>query len=168
MQRVVAQKIADFDREYLDGLSKAGVNVTMGADDAGFLMSYFKNGGGYYLMTGAEKEIINGKIKMKQGQQISHFTEEGLVFADGEEIKADVVVLATGYTNMKSSAEKIFGKEGSKMNEVWGLDDEGELKTVWRPSGHPGLWAQAGNLALNREMSKRLALNIKARLLGLA
>ena len=88
--------------------------------------------------------------------------------ADGEEIKADVVVLATGYTNMKSSAEKIFGKEGSKMNEVWGLDDEGELKTVWRPSGHPGLWAQAGNLALNREMSKRLALNIKARLLGLA
>lgn len=105
---------------------------------------------------------------MKQGQEIDHFTTDGIAFAEGAEIKADLVVLATGYGNMKQSAINVFGKEGEKMNPVWGLDKEGELNTVWRPSGHPGLWAQAGNLALNRWHSKKLALNIKARLEGIA
>lgn len=131
-------------------------------------MSYFKRGGGYYLGTAAEDFIIDGRIKMKQGHGVDHFTEDGIVFSDGQEIKADLVVLATGYQNMKTSAVAIFGAEGEKIKPVWGLDEEGELNTVWRQSGHPGLWVQAGNLALNRDMSKRLALNLKARLLGLA
>lgn len=142
----------------------------MGEKDAGFLMSYYMKGGGYYLGTGAEDQIINGNIKIKQGQEISHLTEDSMVFADGSSIKTDLVVLATGYDNMRGSAIRILGKEGERMKPIWGLDDDGELRAVWRPSdsGHPGLVAQAGDLALNRDMSKRLALNLKARLVGVA
>ncbi|CAO1638855.1 unnamed protein product [Sympodiomycopsis kandeliae] len=168
MQVEVAKKIAHHDRQAIDGLTKAGFKVGKGVQDAGFLMSYYIKGGGYYLGTGAEDQIINGRIKMKQGQEVSHLTKDSIVLQDGTSIPADLVVLATGYTNMQTSAVKIFGKEGERMRPIWNLDEEGELNTVWRPSGHPGLWAQAGNLALNREMSKRLALNLKARLLGIA
>ena len=84
---------------------------------------------------------------MKQGQQISHFSKNSIHFADGSSLEADLVVLATGYRNMRETAIKIFGeKEGSRVRPVWGLDDEGELRTVWRPTGHPALWIQAGNL----------------------
>lgn len=167
MQREVAKKIADFDRKTLDGLAKAGFKTGMGVDDAGFLMSYFKRGGGYYLGTSAEDYIIDGRIRVAQGREIARLTEKSVVLSDGTELQADLVVLATGYTNMKASAVRIFGEHAEKMKPVWGLDEEGELNTVWRPSGAKGLWAQAGNLALNREMSRRLALNIKARLEGL-
>lgn len=45
-------------------------------------------------------------------------------------------MLTLSLQNMKTSAVKIIGKEAEKMNEVWGLDDEGEIKTMWRGSGH--------------------------------
>ncbi|PWN53375.1 flavin-binding monooxygenase-like protein [Violaceomyces palustris] len=167
MHKDVTAKIAEYDKETLDGLQKAGFKLDFGPDDSGFLMKYFSRGGGYYLDVGASKLIADGKIKMKQGQEISHFTEDGIVFADGQEIKADIVVLATGYKNMKTTAEKILGKEASKTNDVWGLDEEGELKTIWRNSGHPGLYYMGGNLALCRYMSKKLALYIKAKELGM-
>lgn len=41
--------------------------------------------------------IIDGKIKLKHGTNIERFTKKGLVFDDGSELDADVVVFATGY-----------------------------------------------------------------------
>jgi muconolactone delta-isomerase len=38
--------------------------------------------------------------------------------------------------NMKATAIKVLGKEAERMNEVWGLDEEGEVKAMWRASGH--------------------------------
>lgn len=106
---------------------------------------------------------------MKQGVEIDHMTSDGVVFSDGSELQCDLIVLATGYLNMRTSAMKILGeKEGSKFNPVWGLDDEGELRVAWRPTGHSNGWIQCGNLALNRWHSKKLALQIKARLEGIA
>jgi hypothetical protein len=46
---------------------------------------------------GASKMIIDGKIKLKNDAQISHFTEKGLEFEDGSTLDADVVVFATGW-----------------------------------------------------------------------
>jgi len=69
---------------------------------------------------------------------------------------------------MKTTAVKILGKEGERINDVWGLDEEGEIKTMWRPSGHPGIYTMGGNLALCRFFSKILALRIKAQSEGLA
>lgn len=59
-------------------------------------MKYFKRGGGYYLDVGASSLIVDKKIKVKGGQEIQRFRKDGIEFADGDFLKADVVVLATG------------------------------------------------------------------------
>jgi hypothetical protein len=40
--------------------------------------------------------------------------------------------------------------------EVWGLDSEGELNQIYRPSGHPGLWFAIGGFSFSRFFSKHL------------
>ena len=72
-----------------------------GPDDAGFFMKYFQRGGGYYIDVGASQLIIDGKIKVKQGQEIDAVEEHGLLFADGTRLDADEIVFATGYDNMR-------------------------------------------------------------------
>ena len=49
-----------------------------------------------------------------------------------------------------------------QVKDVWGFDEEGELRTMWRRTGHPGYWFFGGNLALCRYYSRMLALQIKA------
>ncbi|KAK0744863.1 hypothetical protein B0T21DRAFT_407937 [Apiosordaria backusii] len=53
-------------------------------------------------------------------------------------------------------------KAGFRLKEVWGIDEEGELRSIWRRSGHPGYWLAGGNFALCRYYSRMLALQIKA------
>ena len=74
-------------------------------------MKYFQRGGGYYIDVGASQLIIDGKIKIKQGQEIAEVKPHGLLFADGSELEADEIVFATGYQNMRGTARKIFGDE---------------------------------------------------------
>ena len=38
--------------------------------------------------------LESGAIKVKSGSQITSFTETGLAFSDGTELKADTVILA--------------------------------------------------------------------------
>ena len=53
---------------------------------------------------------------------------------------ADHPVFRTGYINIKETARKIFGDEVvGQVGDVYGLDEEGELKGSFRPSGHPGV-----------------------------
>lgn len=52
-----------------------------------------------YQDVGASQLIIDGKIGLKSGSQISHFTKDGIVFEDGEKLPADVVIFATGYVH---------------------------------------------------------------------
>lgn len=42
-----------------------------------------------------QSRIFCGKVKAKTG--IDHFTKTGIVFTDGTEVDADVVIFATGY-----------------------------------------------------------------------
>jgi len=125
-------------------------------------MKYFQRGGGYYIDVGASRLIIDGKIKVKQGQEISSILPTGLKFADGSTLEADEIVFATGYQNMRSQARIIFGDEvADRVGDVWGFNAEGEFRTMWQKSGHPGLWFMGGNLALSRYYSRILALQIK-------
>ncbi|BFZ59121.1 hypothetical protein YB2330_000123 [Saitoella coloradoensis] len=164
----VTRRIADLDKDLLDGLQKAGFKLDFGDDGSGFLMKYFRRGGGYYLDVGASNLIAEGKIKVKQGVEIERFDEKGIIFKDGSRLDADIVVLATGYQNMRTTARRLLGdKVADRCNEVWGMDEEGELKTMWRSSGHPRFYFMGGNLALCRFFSKRLALQIKAQEEGL-
>ncbi|KAG0649042.1 putative oxidoreductase [Hyphodiscus hymeniophilus] len=150
------------DHKLHEGLAKAGFKIDKGPDDSGLLMKYFQRGGGYYIDVGASQLIIDGKVKIKQGQEIMEVKEQSLLFSDGTELPADEIVFATGYQNMRSTARKIFGDElADRVADVWGLDQEGELRTAWRSSGHPGFWFAGGNLALCRYFSRFLALQIK-------
>lgn len=159
----VAKKQAEQDRDLLTGLEKAGFRLDRGPSETGLFLKYFQRGGGYYIDVGASQLIIDGKIKIKQGQEITEVLPHGLRFADGSELEADEIVFATGYQNMKSQAELIFGRAVSdRVNSVWGFNEEGEFRTMWQQSGHPGFWFTGGNLAAARYYSRILALQIKA------
>jgi cation diffusion facilitator CzcD-associated flavoprotein CzcO len=163
-QQVKVTKVMNqHDAKALEGLKKAGFKVDMGPMDAGLMIKYFQRGGGYYIDVGASQLIIDGKIKIKQGQEISEILPNGLRFADGSELEADEIVFATGYQNMRTQARVIFGdKIADRVGDVWGFNEEGEFRTMWQRSGHPGFWFMGGNLALCRYYSRLLALQIKA------
>ena len=163
LHKQATQVLADLDGELLGGLEKAGFKVDFGDDGSGLFMKYLTRGGGYYIDVGASQLIADGKIKIKQGVEIERFDRDGAVFTDGTSLAADVVVFATGYQNMRESARQLLGDEvADRCSPVWGLDDEGELRTIWRRSGHERFWFMGGNLQQARTYSKFLALQIKA------
>jgi hypothetical protein len=153
---------AEHDKEMLSGLDKAGFKVDQGPDGAGLFIKYFQRGGGYYINVGASELIASGQIKVKQGQEIDEVLPQGLRFADGSELEADEIIFATGYQNMRTQTRTIFGDEvADKVGDVWGFNEEGEMRTIWQQSGHPGFWFHGGNLAMCRYYSRLLALQIK-------
>lgn len=123
---------------------------------------FLQYAGGSYIDIGASKLIIDGQIKVKQGV-VARINPHSLLLDDGTELLADEIVFATGYSNMLETTKKIMGGDfASQLKEVWGIDAEGELRSVWRRSGHPGFWLVGGNIALCRYFSRMLALQIKA------
>ncbi|OKL62252.1 hypothetical protein UA08_02479 [Talaromyces atroroseus] len=159
----VTRKFTHVDRELLEGLDRAGFKIDQGPDDGGIYIKYFQRGGGYYINVGTSKLIIDRKIRIKQGQEITRILPHGIEFADGSVLEADEIVFATGYQNMHSEAKSILGDAVTdRIGNVWGYDEEGELRSLCRPSGHPGFWYMGGNLLLCRYFSKLLALQIKA------
>ncbi len=73
------------------------------------------------------------------------YTEDGLLCANGDHIRADVVVFCTGFVgNLRVLVKELFGPVvGSQVDDFWGLDEEGEVKGAFKPSGrefYPGLW----------------------------
>ncbi|KAI9155609.1 Flavin-binding monooxygenase-like [Paramyrothecium foliicola] len=163
VHRSVIQAQLALDKDLLDGLEASGFKLDRGPDDAGLFLKYFQRGGGYYIDVGASELIASKKIKIKQGQEITEILPKGLRFADGTELDADEIVLATGYQNMRTQTRTIFGdKVADRVGDVWGYDEDNEMRAIWRNSGHPGFWFHGGNLAFCRYYSKLLALQIKA------
>ena len=115
----VTKEITRRDKDLLDGLHKAGFVTDSGPDGAGLWVKYCQRGGGYYIDVGCSQLIIDGKIKVKQGQEIEEVTEKGLLFEDGVELEADEIVFATGHENMRGTARRIFGDElGDAVKDV--------------------------------------------------
>ncbi|KAF2656748.1 putative flavin-containing monooxygenase YUCCA3 [Lophiostoma macrostomum CBS 122681] len=160
----LTKRVAVLEKENIDGLKTAGFNIHFGHDGSGIYRKYITKGGGYYIDVGCSQLIVDGKIKVEQSPGgIKGFEETHLILADGRKLEADLVVLATGYDNMKTSVEKALGKqEADRCRDVWDLDEEGEVNAMWRPSGHPALWFCGGNLALCRIYSRFLAMQIVA------
>lgn len=164
-----------FDKEFHDGLRKAGFNLTWelspGSGEVG-LEGFVLNRGasGSMIDVGCGKLIVEGKVKVKQGQDISHLDNDGIKFKDGSKLLADVIVLATGNEPVMKATRALLGDEMTDQlpPEVWGLDSEGEPNQTYRPSGHPGLWFAIGPFPFSRFFSKHLGLHILARELGIA
>jgi putative flavoprotein involved in K+ transport len=163
LHRGATQQIAELDAELLAGLESRGFALDYGEDGTGLFLKYLRRGGGYYIDVGCSELIAAGKVAVKQGVEIERFTSDGVEFSDGTSVEADIAVLATGYQNMRESARALFGDAvADRCTPVWGLDEEGELRTMWRRSGHPGFWFMGGNLNQARHYSMFLALQIKA------
>lgn len=145
-------------------LQAVGFKLDAGYGGTGVFGKYIRRGGGYYIDVGCSSLIADRKIGWKQGVSVECFTETGVRFSDGTALdNLACVVLATGYSNMRDTARRIFGdKVADRLNPVWGLNDEGDIQTMWRDSGHPGFWFMGGNLAFSRYYSKLLALRIIA------
>jgi cation diffusion facilitator CzcD-associated flavoprotein CzcO len=164
----LAKIAADRDKKMLDGLEAAGFKTDRGPSGAGIFGKYLQRGGGYYIDVGMAQLIIDGKVKVKHGQEATEVLPRGLRFADGTELEADEIVFATGYDNMRTTAKGILGDAlPDSVGDVWGWDEEGEMRGIWKNSGHPALWFHGGNLAMARYYSRLLALQILASLKGL-
>jgi putative flavoprotein involved in K+ transport len=151
------------DKGLLDGLAARGFRLHFGEDDTGFQMMYLQRGGGYYFNVGCSDLIAEGKIGLIQYSEIDQFVPEGARLRDGRIVPADLIVLATGYENQQEVARKFLGDAiADRIGPVWGFDEGGELRNMWKRTPQPGLWFTAGSLAQCRIYSKVLALQIKA------
>jgi putative flavoprotein involved in K+ transport len=131
-------------------------------------MLYLQRGGGYYFNVGCSDLIADGAIGLVQYDEIERFVPEGLRLKDGRTVPAELLVAATGYKNQQEVVRLALGNAvADRIGPVWGFDEGGELRNMWRPTPQPGLWFTAGSLAQCRIYSKYLALQIKAREVGL-
>ncbi|MFD1159138.1 NAD(P)/FAD-dependent oxidoreductase [Roseovarius aestuarii] len=161
------------DKEFYDGLEKAGFWLDWGDDDSGLFMKYLRRGSGYYIDIGASQLIIDGEIKLKRGQ-VTEVVEDGVILDTGEKVEADLIVYATGYNSMNGWVADLMGQEmADRVGKVWGLGSdttkdpgpwEGEQRNMWKPTQQENLWFHGGNLHQSRHYSQFLSLQIKARM----
>ena len=157
------------DRPLLEGLAERGFRLDFGEDGTGFQMKYLRRGGGYYFNVGCSDLIVDGEVGLLQYGHIDRFVPDGARLRDGSVAQADLLVLATGYKNQQDVARAALGDAvADRIGPVWGFDEGGELRNMWRPTAQNGLWFTAGSLAQCRIYSKYLALQIQARLEGIA
>jgi putative flavoprotein involved in K+ transport len=153
----------EVDKALLEGLEKCGFRLHCGEDETGFQMMYLRRGGGYYFNVGCSELIMSGAIKLLQFADIEKFVAQGARLRDGRGVPAELLVLATGYKNQQVAVRLYLGDEiADKIGPVWGFDDGGELRNMWRRTAQRGLWFTAGSLAQCRIFSRYLALQIKA------
>jgi putative flavoprotein involved in K+ transport len=139
-------------------------------------MKYLRRGSGYYIDVGASQLIIDGKVKLVNGQ-VEEITSNGVKLDNGKELPADVIVYATGYSSMNGFVADLISREmADKVGKVWGLGSnttkdpgpwEGEQRNMWKPTQQEGLWFHGGNLHQSRHYSQFLSLQLKARYEGI-
>ncbi|MEO0361423.1 MAG: NAD(P)/FAD-dependent oxidoreductase, partial [Pseudomonadota bacterium] len=172
LQIPIYAEMKERDKDLYERLEKAGFMLDFGEDESGLFCKYLRRGSGYYIDVGASELIADGKIKLKRGQ-IEKITQTGAV-VDGEELPADLIVLATGYGSMNGWAAQLISQEvADKVGKVWGMGSdttkdpgpwEGELRNMWKPTQQEGLWFHGGNLHQSRHYSIYLSLQLKARM----
>lgn len=123
--------------------------------------------GGVYYDTGACQLILEGKIKVRQGE-IASFTEDKIKFKDGSDEAFDAVVFATGFTGYNDSVASLLGAEhAGNLTPVGGFDDDGEIAGIARDCGIPNVYFSIGALMNARWFGKIIALQIIAQREGL-
>ncbi len=161
--RIMNAQSRELDKPLLDALARVGFRLDF-EDDTGWQFKYLTRGGGYYFNVGCSELIVEGKIPLVQFSDIESFVAEGARLRGGNLIRADLIVMATGYLGLEHLVRRLFGESvAQRVGPVWGIDEEEqELRNMWKPTGQPGLWFIAGSFAQCRIYSKYLALQIKA------
>jgi putative flavoprotein involved in K+ transport len=177
LQKALYHRIRKRDADFYERLGASGFAIDFGEDETGLMMKAYRTGSGYYIDVGASELIMNGEIRLKSGAEIKRLTRNGILFEDGDELPADVVIMCTGYHSMHETVAQIVSREvADRVGPCWGLGSgvkndpgpwQGELRNMWKPTAQEALWFHGGNLALSRFYSKILALQIKARKEGI-
>jgi putative flavoprotein involved in K+ transport len=173
----VYDEIRKRDADFYARLEKAGFLLDYGDDDSGLFMKYLRRGSGYYIDVGASELVANGDIKLRSRVDVARLTTDAVVLSDGTELPADLVVYATGFGSMNGWAADLISQEvADKVGKVWGLGSatskdpgpwEGEQRNMWKPTQQEALWFHGGNLHQSRHYSLYLALQLKARQVGI-
>ena len=177
-QKALYQTIRTRDAAFYDRLAASGFALTFGPDNTGLMMQAMRTASGYYIDVGASDLIASGKIHVLSGAGVAAMTPEGLTLSDGRSVAADVVIACTGYQSMNETVATIVSRDAADATgPSWGLGSgitgdpgpwQGEPRNMWKPTAVPNLWYHGGNLALSRFYSRFLALQLKARMEGLA
>ncbi|KAJ6500634.1 FAD/NAD-P-binding domain-containing protein [Mycena sanguinolenta] len=162
LQKVAEQTEALFVEqleEYYQSLREAGFKLVTNRN----LFSLFYSAYGVYDV-GCVDLIRSGKVKVKQGVEIARLEKNSVIFTDDSTLDTDVLVLATSFGSVRDTMRGVFGDSIiDQTSPVWGLDAEGELRGIYRPSGHPGLWFAAGEFYTSRSRAKQLVRETKQR-----
>ena len=177
LQIPLYKQMAERDAGFYERLKGAGFQHDFGDDESGLFMKYLRRGSGYYIDVGASELIADGSIKLKNGV-VKEIKPHAVVFEDGSELPADLIVYATGYGSMNGWAAQIISQQvADKVGKCWGLGSstrkdpgpwEGELRNMWKPTQQEALWFHGGNLHQSRHYSQFLSLQLKARMEGIA
>jgi putative flavoprotein involved in K+ transport len=170
------EEMRERDKDFYERLEASGFEHDWGDDGSGLFMKYLRRGSGYYIDVGAADLVANGDVRLVHGQ-VDRLTEDAVVLADGTELEADLVVYATGYGSMNGWAADLISQEvADRVGKVWGLGSdttkdpgpwEGEQRNMWKPTRQEALWFHGGNLHQSRHYSQYLALQLKARQVGI-
>ncbi|KAK5327269.1 hypothetical protein LTR93_002653 [Exophiala xenobiotica] len=157
--------MAKAEPERFDDLEKAGFKVIRYGD---IIYQVFDRFGGHYMDVGASAKISKGLIKVKSDALPLQYTGDGIKFTDGTELKADLIVFATGFVgSMKVAIHDLLGSDvAERIDDFWGVNEEGEIRGAFKPSGHPNLWMHGGTCIHARYMSRFIALQVRAALDG--
>ncbi|MGI6856432.1 NAD(P)-binding domain-containing protein [Mesorhizobium sp. 1B3] len=176
-QKALYDRIRERDAAFYERLAGSGFAIDFGHDETGLMMKAYRTGSGYYIDVGASDLIINGEIGIRSGVSIERLTPKGILFDDGSELEADVIITSTGYQSMHETVAVVVSREvADKVGPCWGLGSgvrndpgpwQGEPRNMWKPTAQEALWFHGGNLALSRFYSKFVALQIKARMEGI-
>ncbi|KAB5571773.1 dimethylaniline monooxygenase [Coniochaeta sp. 2T2.1] len=161
----VTKIMAANDAEILAGLEKTEFFLEKGQTVGdSFLSRFLKRRGGFYINHGASEAIADGRIRVLRSEKgIDRLTKDGLVLADGREVDADIIVLATSWKNFEDIVGDIMGEDVARRTKGrFGVDKQGELAGVYRPTGHPGFWVASSNFGGSQMGAPVLALQIKA------
>lgn len=158
----LTRQLAEADAELLAGLESAGFRTTLGPEDMGLPWMTYVRAGGYYIDQGAARLVAEGRIAVVHGE-VSRLHHDVVELTDHTRLGVDVIVLCSGFLSMKESLRGVLEDDVvDKVGDVWGLDDEGEIRTAFRASGHERLWLTASGFREGRFFSRHLALRIAA------
>jgi putative flavoprotein involved in K+ transport len=176
-QIALYKAIRERDRAFYERLGASGFRYDFGADESGLSLKAWRSGSGYYIDVGASELIASGKIKVRPGE-IRRLKPGRVEFTDGGEQSVDAIICATGFQSMNRTVAGIVSEDvADKVGKCWGLGSgtpgdpgpwEGEPSNMWKPTQQEGLWFHGGNLHLSRFYSLYLALQLKARMEGIA
>jgi len=162
--KLITDEVKKLDAPLLQRLEQAGFRLEFGEDGTGWPLKFRTRGGGYYFNVGCSELIADRKIRLIQATDITCFTANGLQLGDGSTLRADLVVLATGYKGLDHVVSSLFGETvASRVGPIWGFDDTTqELRNMWSRTRQPGLWFTGGAFSQCRIYSRYIALQIDA------